>query len=301
MEQQVTAPPLGRWYEVGGRRLALHRAGEGAPSVVFLPGAGLPGLAFHTVHERAAALTTSVLYDRGGTGWSDEVALPRTADAVTDELRALLATAGVPGPYLLVGHSLGGAYARRFAQRFGGDVAGLLLLDPGYEEALSYQPAEAVAVFEQMRRDRDAGTLPEPTADELAASRAPLATLYAAWPEPLRDRLVDYHVTRWRVGVEESANFEDEVYDELRRGGPLPDVPTIVVTCGGANPYWAQVMSAETMRAALDGVRAAHAALAASVPRGEQRVLPAAHHQYVQVQHPDAILDAIADLLGRIR
>lgn len=293
--------PLGRWYEVGGRRLALHRAGEGAPSVVFLPGAGLPGLAFANVADRAAARTTSVLYDRAGTGWSDDVALPRTADAVTDELRELLVTAGVPGPYVLVGHSLGGAYARRFAQRFGADVAGLLLLDPGYEEAMSYLPAEAAEVFERMRRDRDAGALPEPTADQLAASRAPLAALYADWPEPLRQHLVDYHVTRWRVGMDESANFEDEVYDELRTGGPLPDVPMIVVTCGGTNPYWARVMSAETMRAALDGVRAGHAALAASVPRGEQRVLPDAHHQYVQVQHPDAVLDAIGDLLDRVR
>ncbi|GAA4209365.1 alpha/beta fold hydrolase [Actinocatenispora rupis] len=293
-------PPIGRPYEVGGTRLVLHRAGEGGPAVVFLPGAGLVGLDFWAVHERAAARTTSVLYDRAGTGWSDPVDLPRGTDAVTDELRALLHTAGVPGPYVLVGHSLGGSYARRFAQRFGADVAGLLLVDPGYEDAMDHLPADVAEIFERMRRDRDAGTLPEPTAEQLAASRAPLAALYAEWPEPLRAALVEYHVRHWRTGLAEAANFEDVVHDELRRGGPLPDVPMTVLTCGGANPYWAQVMSPEAMRAALDGVRAGHAALAASVPRGVQRVLPDAHHQYVQAQQPDAIRDALDDLLARI-
>lgn len=71
-------PPLGRHYEVGGRRLLLHRSGSGSPAVVFLAGAGAVGLDYLNVQERAAELTTSVLYDRAGTGWSDRVVLPRT-------------------------------------------------------------------------------------------------------------------------------------------------------------------------------------------------------------------------------
>ena len=64
------------------------------------------------IHNRVTELTTSVLYDRAGTGWSYPAELPRTAAEVTDELRELLHTAGVPGPHLLIGHSLGGAYTR---------------------------------------------------------------------------------------------------------------------------------------------------------------------------------------------
>ncbi|WP_310715980.1 alpha/beta fold hydrolase [Streptomyces lydicus] len=52
---------------------------------------------------------------RAGTGWSSPAALPRTATEVVDELRALLRAAAVPGPFVLVGHSLGGAYARNYA------------------------------------------------------------------------------------------------------------------------------------------------------------------------------------------
>jgi alpha/beta hydrolase family protein len=101
-------PPLGRFYEVGGRRLLLHRSGSGTPAVVFLPGGGAVGLDYLNVQHKAAKLTTSVLYDRAGTGWSDRTGLPRTSAEVTSELRQLLRTAGVPAPYLLAGHSLGG-------------------------------------------------------------------------------------------------------------------------------------------------------------------------------------------------
>jgi len=71
--------PLGRHHQVAGKRLLLHRSGSGSPTVVFLPGAGAVGLDYLNVQERAAELTTSVLYDRAGTGWSEHAELPRTA------------------------------------------------------------------------------------------------------------------------------------------------------------------------------------------------------------------------------
>ncbi|MGP8296511.1 alpha/beta fold hydrolase [Streptomyces inhibens] len=128
------APPLGRLHEIGGRRLMVHRSGSGGPTVVFVAGASAVGLDYLNLHNRVSEFTTSMLYDRAGTGWSDEVELPRTATEVADELRNLLRAVGVPAPYLLVGHSLGGAYVRRFAQLFPDEVAGLLLLEPSHED-----------------------------------------------------------------------------------------------------------------------------------------------------------------------
>ena len=95
--------------------MLLHRSGSGSPAVVILPGGGAVGLDYLNVQERAAKLSTSVVYDRAGTGWSDRIDLPRTSAEVTDELRELLRAAAVPAPYLLVGHSLGGLYARHYA------------------------------------------------------------------------------------------------------------------------------------------------------------------------------------------
>ena len=62
------APPLGRYYEVEGRRLLLHQSGRGSPAVVFLAGGGAVGLDYLNVQRRAADLATSVIYDRAGTG-----------------------------------------------------------------------------------------------------------------------------------------------------------------------------------------------------------------------------------------
>src|ERR1700732_1875937 len=87
-------PPIGRLYDVGGRQLMLYASGAGGPAVVVLPGAGLTGLGYLNLHEQVSQFATSVLYDRAGTGWSDQVQLPRSATEVADELRLLLRIAG---------------------------------------------------------------------------------------------------------------------------------------------------------------------------------------------------------------
>ncbi|WP_222709578.1 alpha/beta fold hydrolase [Microbispora sp. CSR-4] len=295
---ETTAPPLGRLYDVGERRLMLHRSGSGGSSVVFLPGAGLVGLDFLNVQEGAAAFATSVLYDRGGTGWSEPAPLPRRATEVAAELRGLLRATAVPGPFLLVGHSLGAFYARRYAQLFPDDVAGLLLLDPGHEDILDHMPAQAADLAERMRPD--AARMPELTGEQRWAARGAYARLYAEWPAPVREALIGHHLASWRTSLRETENFETEVYDELRAGGPLPDVPLIVLTAGGVNPYWAKFLPEEVMREAHDGVRALHAAMARSVPRGRQRVVDGASHQYLHVERADEVLRAIRDLMTAI-
>jgi pimeloyl-ACP methyl ester carboxylesterase len=183
----ASPPPLGQLYEAAGRRLWLHRSGSGGhPVVVFLPGASAVDLDYLNIHDQAATLTTSVLYDRGGTGWSDPAELPRTAAEVATELRDLLRAAGVPGPYLLAAHSLGGAYARRFAQLFPAEVAGVLYLDAFYEDTDAYMPERL-----HLARLR----LPDPGRLQLALMR-PFARrmyqrMFTGWPGPVRQQLID--------------------------------------------------------------------------------------------------------------
>ncbi|GAA1595004.1 alpha/beta hydrolase [Actinomadura kijaniata] len=285
-----------RTHQVAGRRLALRRSGSGGPAVVFLPGAGLVGLDFVDVQERVAEFTTSVVYDRAGTGWSDPVALPRSAAGVAGELRELLRVAGVPGPYVLVGHSLGAFYARRFAQLHGDEVAGLVLVDPGHEDINDHVPSEAVALSDQAKPDAEA--LPDLDEEQIRAAGEQLGRLYADFPEEARDALVEHHLSSWRTGVQETANFETEIYDELRGGGALPDVPLVVLTADGVNPYWAQILSEDLLRGAHEGLRALHAAMAAAVPRGEQRIMAGASHQYAHIECPEAVVDAVRDVIA---
>jgi pimeloyl-ACP methyl ester carboxylesterase len=54
-----------------------------------------------------------------------------------DALIAALRSARLPGPYVLVGHSLGGLTVRQFGARHGGQLGGALLLDPTTPVALA--------------------------------------------------------------------------------------------------------------------------------------------------------------------
>ena len=173
------APPVGRLVDVSGRRLFVHTKGSGGPVVVILPGAGAIGLDYLNVFERIAEHSATVLYDRGGTGWSDAAELPRSAPEVVDELRALLEALGAAPPYLLVGHSLGGAFARHFAQRFPAEVAGLLLLDPAHEELDAHFPQEVRELFAQFV---DA-PIPDFPPEMLELWRGVFADKLQRWPE----------------------------------------------------------------------------------------------------------------------
>lgn len=279
--------PLGRTVHVEGRALWAHVEGDGGPAVVTLPGAGGIGLDHLLVHRRVAALTTSVLYDRAGTGWSDDADLPRSADAVVDELRALLRVLGISAPVVLVGHSLGGVYARRFAQRFPDEVAGLVLLDPAHEDHDAFQP-------EHLRLATHAGA-PEPElTDELRAlGRAQLDAVLAPLPAAVRAPLLEQHLHRLRAGFREGSSVLADL-DALRSGGPVPAVPLVVLTAQGAEGMLAPP---EVVREQAAGMERLGAAIAAA-GGGELRVLPDASHTTIPTARPDAVADAVRDVLA---
>ena len=291
------ASPIGQLYDVGGRRLWLHRSGAGGPAVVFLAGAGAVGLDYLNIHDRISEFTTSVLYDRGGTGWSDPMPLPRTAAEVATELRDLLHVAGVPGPYLLVAHSLGGAYARRFAQLFPDQVAGLLLLESFYEDWDSYMPEQLQLA---RSRQREPGQLQLRLVRPLA--RRMYRQMFASWPEPVRQVLIGRHLSPewWLTGVRERSNMP-ELAAEIRRDGDVPDVPLITVTALATDPGQAMLMSKKTLRELTEAKLRMYAALAGSATRGEHRPLEEARHSQLTTDRPDAVIQAVRDLLGQSR
>ena len=122
------APP-GRMVDVGGRALHVHATGTGGPVVVLEAGIAASSVSWSLVQEKLTPLTTVVSYDRAGFGWSDAGPVCTARDAALD-LILMLACAGYPGPYVLVGHSYGGLIVRICQQEFPELVAGLVLVDP---------------------------------------------------------------------------------------------------------------------------------------------------------------------------
>ncbi len=125
------APPIGgqgRLVDIGGRSLYLDCRGTGSPTVILESGMGGGAGGWPLVHDALAATTRTCTYDRAGRGNSDPRGRHTLVDAAAD-LRSLLTAAGEPGPFIVAGHSLGGDYARVFADRYGPEVAGLVLVD----------------------------------------------------------------------------------------------------------------------------------------------------------------------------
>jgi pimeloyl-ACP methyl ester carboxylesterase len=101
-------PPPGQMVDVGGYRLHVHCQAEGRPTVVMDTGQGSPSLAWALVQPEVAKASRVCVYDRAGLGWSDLSPKLRTNQVMAEELHTLLHNGGIEGPYILVGHSMGG-------------------------------------------------------------------------------------------------------------------------------------------------------------------------------------------------
>ena len=122
-------PLPGQLVDVGGYRLHIHCTGSGSPTVVIVAGAGDWSTTWGVVQPEVAKTTRVCTYDRAGLGWSDKSLLPGDAAQYAQELHTLLQNASVPGPYVMVGHSLGGFIVRIFAHDYASEVLGVVLVD----------------------------------------------------------------------------------------------------------------------------------------------------------------------------
>lgn len=129
-------PATGEMVEVNGVRLHLDCQGAGSPTVVAEAGLSDFSVSWKSFQESASSLAKTCIYDRGGLGWSEFDPRMATAEHVAEALKELLLNGGIDGPYVLIGHSLGGVYIREFAARFPADVAGLVLVDSSHENQI---------------------------------------------------------------------------------------------------------------------------------------------------------------------
>ncbi|MFD0678984.1 MULTISPECIES: alpha/beta fold hydrolase [unclassified Paenibacillus] len=150
-------PPPGKLVDAGGYELHLVKSGGGSPAIVLESGSGETSLSWRDIPNDLATYATVVTYDRAGYAWSEMASSERTGDNIVRELYTALKKEGIQGPYLMVGHSLGGMYARLFAQTYRDEVMGLVLVDARPED--DAQDTKAILEEEKFAGNPPASTL----------------------------------------------------------------------------------------------------------------------------------------------
>lgn len=136
--QPTATPTPSGMVSVGEYALFYRCVGEGSPTVILESGfveAGTSG-SWSGVIQQIRFSTRICTYDRANLGSSDRTDGDRTSLDIAADLHTLLDNAGIDGPYILVGHSLGGWHVRVFAEQYPEEVAGLLLVDASHPDQL---------------------------------------------------------------------------------------------------------------------------------------------------------------------
>lgn len=158
------APPAA---VVPERAVEVVEAGAGGTTVVFESGLGNDWTPWQEVATEVAAHARTFAYSRPGYGKSEASPDPRDAAQIVADLRSLLSARSIQPPYVLVGHSFGGAYMELFAKSHPGEVAGLVLVDPRHRDFTS--ACTAAALEGCAVPDAIVAMLPKVERDELEA------------------------------------------------------------------------------------------------------------------------------------
>ena len=136
---EINIPGSEEMVDVGGRRLHSFVYGQGAPTVVLASGFNAPQVYWNAVVPSLAERATVVTYDRAGYGKSEIGDLPCHGIQSARDMDVLLTELGVPGPYILIGHSYGARVVRLYASLYPDKTAGLILMDGQHPDILEAQ------------------------------------------------------------------------------------------------------------------------------------------------------------------
>jgi pimeloyl-ACP methyl ester carboxylesterase len=295
---QYSAP--GTLVDIGGRRIHLDCRGSGSPTVILESGLDINGsLAWYKVHDTLAKTTRTCAYDRAGIMWSDPSPDVRDGDHVAQDLRATLTAAGVDGPLVLVGHSLGGPYIMNYTRQFDASVAGLVFVDASHPDQLEKlaKPGEKKLKVELPFVARAMGAL-----GWTGLPRVLSGALFPEEDSPITPMRKAYSPTSMPGMLDELDSLETT----LHQGGALRslgDRPLVVLT--GSKPYPKEALAAQGITEAEGRVQMAkwvdlHRDEARWSTQSRHEILPDAGH-YIQIDRPDAVVSAVNEVVSKVR
>jgi pimeloyl-ACP methyl ester carboxylesterase len=281
-------PPPSEMVDVGGSSMHLHCTGEEgrAPTVVMDSGLGGTVLDWQLVQPGVAKFARVCSYDRGGMGWSDPGAQPRTSQQIVEELHALLNNAEVEGPYVLVGHSFGGTNVQLYASQYPDEVAGMVLVDSATEDEM----------LETLTEELQGSPGWNKFLATIGVTRLP----YTLGGETDERTAISTHRKDTYEVADEMTSWEESF--EQRRASPLSlgDKPLIVLTAGAFQvPPDAGIPQEQK-----DSFLEARSEFQADLPlhsQNSERIIAEDSGHYIQLERPDLVIDAIRRVVEAAR
>ena len=257
------AAPVRERVRINGRQLAFHRVGSRSPTVILETGLGAESSEWSSIQQRIGSSTLTVRYDRVGRGDSDPAEVPRTAGDMVDDLHSLLSVAGIPAPYILVGHSFGGLLMRLFAHRYLAEVCSLVLVDAMNENQF----------------DVIGAALPPPTPDDPPALRGFREFWSGGWRKPAS--------TPERIDF--AASFR-----QVREVRSLGELPVRIISAGTViNSAFMPENARPALQSSWDQLQSHFLRLS---PHARQSFAMQSGH-FVQRDAPEVLIEAITDLI----
>lgn len=287
--------PVGELVDIGTHKMHLYSLGEGQPVVILDAGSGDNVLTWFRVHAEIAKFTRVIAYDRSGLGWSERGANPRNGETVVRELHALLTAANVPGPYVLVGHSIGAVHMRMFAYAYPHLVAGLVLVDGAHENQTGRLDPEIAenwldftTTFEELSHKSHeqiiAHFLGSRSIDEV--------------PDITKMMLDRLRPENMRALLEDTASTASLIKQGEVELPSLGDIPLISLTATVPAPP--QGMTEEQSRQMLEAIQQCQREITQLSSRGKQIMVADAGHA-IHHQQPQAVIDAVREVVEMVR
>jgi pimeloyl-ACP methyl ester carboxylesterase len=230
-QELSTPPPIGRLVDVGGHRVHLYCIGEGSPTVMVV---GAYSFDWDLVQTQVAKFTRICTYDVAGTAWSDPGPTATCPDRA-NEIYAMLQNAGISGPFVFTGLSVGGLISRFYAQQHPEEVSGMVIVD----HAFTPKPIPRPEPKANANGDRPP-VLIEMTPIVVTAEDL---SNFNNLPEPIRK------LHRWAAsrdpGIDHTAAADDCESRLSSSSGsyPLGDRPLVVVSTGNQTPGYAELQA----------------------------------------------------------
>jgi pimeloyl-ACP methyl ester carboxylesterase len=117
-------------FSIGDRELYLSCSGSGEPTILLESGESQGSDALYPIRAATDTRAHVCSYDRANIGMSGPADTPRSVEQISADLEALLRVAGVPGPFVLVGHSAGGMFVQHYARTHLDQVLGVVAMNP---------------------------------------------------------------------------------------------------------------------------------------------------------------------------